>query len=296
MEQDFQTLTSFMSSTVDLFASMHAWCAANLTTFYMSATPYILIAVIVFAFLPLRLFAVQSSTVWRWVMGVMMALFPFAFLLEIGALLTLGWDVIWWCTPETFGFWGALWRVFLLILVLVVQFVAMWSFSHSMPAYLGSKDQDGSFNLSPALWGIALCYPAFWIAMFATAYLHLPTSVPVWAFCIVLGYGLIVMYARNVRTFGWLKAPVACLLGLIISVGFMVTIGIFIMALMKLTVYALINCPLIGFSFFLQTKYFPAPKAPDPNRMQFYDKDGMAHDTRVAADLRDSAKMRREGK
>ena len=296
MEPDFQTLTAFMSGTVDLFASIHQWCATNLSAFYLSATPYILIAVIVLAFMPLRLFAVQSSVVWRWVMVAMMVLFPLAFVLEMGALLTLGWEVIWWCTPDTYGFWGALWRVFLLILVLVVQFVAMWSFSHSMPGYLGATDPEASFHLSPALWGLVLCYPAFWLAMFLTAYLHLPTSVPVWIFCLVLGAGLLVMFVRNVGHFGWLKAPLACLLGLVVSVGFIVTIAIFLMALAKLTVYALINCPIIGFSFYLQSKYFPAAKPPDPNRMLFYDKDGMAHNTRLEADLRDAAKMRREGK
>ena len=254
------SLTNVMSDTVNIFAAIHHWCAAQLTGFFHTPVPYLFICLIVLAFFPLRLLANHESRVWRAVMRLMMVLFPLTFLVELGALLTLGFDVIWWCNPDTYGFWGALWRVCLLVLVLMVQLIAIWVFTNFMPEYLAgvskSNESDASFNLWPAFWGLALCYPAFWVGMFAVAYFHVPTNTPLYAFFGVLGLGVAMMLARNVKTYGLLLAPVACIIGLSINIGFLAALFILGLALLKLFVYVIISCPIIVFMFYASSKYF----------------------------------------
>lgn len=275
---------SSLATAVSAFSHLHEWCAAHLTDFYHTSFPFVFVAVLMLVSFPFLLL-VDGDTrrkPLRRGMAALLVLFPLALLMEAGFLLTMGFseDVIWWCTPVRYGFLGALWRICLLVTVLLVQFVDMVNFSGEMAAMLcsqsGKKGADVSFNLWPAFVGMALCLPAFYVSLFAIAYLHLPLWVSMCVLWGVLAWGLLKMAALNVKTFGPLKGLVASMLAIVLNFGYLVTILIFIMAVYRLFIYVVLACPWLVFLWYAGTKYFPTISFPNRN-ITFRDSHGGWH-------------------
>ncbi|MBO4613470.1 MAG: hypothetical protein J5671_09940 [Bacteroidaceae bacterium] len=252
--QKAEDLNQFMSVATKFgsgFMSVHHWCTENLTGFYHTLWPYLFIAIVSILTIPSFWWADEEKGWGVKLVRALFVLFPLAMLLELGALMTLGfYGSIWWCNPDKIGLLTAVFRVSLLLIFLLLQIVAMFIFTVYMPKQLGAvEDEDDenvpTFHMLTAFLSIIAIYPLFWLGGFAVAMFGLSGTVGSlieWGLPLL---GLLSLLYKNIRTFGPLRGFVGAALSLIIVLGFLGGLGIFFITVLKLFLSFILACPLV---------------------------------------------------
>lgn len=152
--------------------------------------------------------------------------------MEAWAFYDLGKQVFWWCDSDTYGFWGAFWRMIPFGICVYVQLI-------SIILYKGMLDIESGSDLAlkPLAISLATSIPAFLVTAAICSLLHLPkvwldiisTSV----FLTVLGAGCIKSLYRNIKVLGAGGGIAFTLFGAVYVIGACVAIGGLIMVLFQ---------------------------------------------------------------
>ncbi len=228
------------AETVDRWANMGWNKNRGIKKFFASFTPYAIIALLFAAamallYIGLKIDALRKPALYA-VPGCMLV----ASILEIWAYHAIGNSAFWWCSPERYGFFGALFRV-----IPFVAFVAFQLFSIKLYMRLLTGSEENGLSVKPMLISFGLCVPVTLAITFGCAgFLNIRSPwleiITIATFLLTLGIGLYISTKRNLKELGKASGTVFTLFGIVWAIGAVVAIIGLIIVIFKLIVQILI--------------------------------------------------------
>lgn len=210
--------------------------------FFATMTPYWIIAILFVAAMIFTWLGFKSSLIRRLSLPVVPACLLVASLLEVWAYSVLGKSAFWWCDPDRYGFFGALFRV-----IPFIAFVAFQLYSIKWYMRLITEDADNGLSVKPMLISIGICVPLSLAVLFISVGCFDIKSpwqeiIFIGTFLISLSIGIVISTRRNIKELGKRNGIAFSLFGLAWAVGAIVAIWGLIMVVFQLIIQILIVC------------------------------------------------------
>lgn len=225
--------------TVDHWVDMKWNKNREIKKFFATFIPYAIIAILCIAAIAFLFVGLKVKLLRKPALYVVPACLLIASLLEILAYWFLGTTAFWWCDPDKYGFWGALFRV-----IPFVAFVAFQFYSIKLYMRLLTDNEDNKLSVKPMLLSIGLCVPVTLVVAFSCAgffnvkspWLEIITII---TFLATLGIGLFVSTKKNLKELGKAKGTLFTLFGIVWAIGAVVALIGLIMVIFQLLVQVL---------------------------------------------------------
>lgn len=255
--------------------------------FFATMLPYWIIAILFVVSMAFVWLGFKVATLRRVALIVVPGCILAASLLEVWAYSVLGMSAFWWCNPDKYGFFGALFRV-----IPFIVFVAFQLFSIKLYMRLITNESDNDLSIKPMLISIGVCIPVSLVVLFVCAGCFDMKSpwteiVFVASFLISLGIGIFISFRRNIKELGKAGGLAFSLFGIAWSIGAVVAVAGLIMVIFKLIIQILLVVgAILGVAFAMGNG---KGSSPEPHQMMFRDDEGRLHTNGVD---RDSANRR----
>lgn len=129
----------------------HSWQGK----FFGSFTPYAIITILFVVAIAFMFIGMSVKPI-RFISLIVVPVSLFvATMLEFWAYWTLGNDAFWWCSMDTYGFWGSFLRAIPFVIFVAFQLYSLKGYECLL---LGDKDVDG-LSIKPAAISLAICIP-----------------------------------------------------------------------------------------------------------------------------------------
>lgn len=240
-----QSFIDFKDGFLLLVTGKHEWMASHFTGVFHS--PWLYGGILVVSLLTLLTFfdlgTRKRTGIWSKMVRYMTVAFPIAMLLMQVALLTLGKEgCVWWCNPQQLGGWKTIFRIFLFMLFLAVQWGATIVYFLYRRRKASDDDDETWDNIS--FWflfcSLVVFYPfASWAISYLASWIHLPGIVPIVLWLAIPVVGLLNVWMDNHNTFGSKDGLLFTLLALCVAVGLLAGLCSLIEALSVLYHYAM---------------------------------------------------------
>ena len=211
--------------------------------FYTTSTPlYIILGLFLFTAL-LGLFGGRWEAVRMKAALLFSICILIASLLEILGYYLLGSDAFWWCDYDRYGFWGSLWRVIPLGLVVAYQFYSIYLFERLLLPDEGEYS-DRKISIKPAAIGLAGCIPLTVIAvLIAQNALDLSQLwvdiVGASTLLLTLVLGIFLTLRKNSKVFGKMLGILVTLFSIVYIIAGIISAIILIVIIFKLIIQIL---------------------------------------------------------
>lgn len=248
--------------------------------FFASATPYWIISILfVIAALALYL-GIKSAPLRPLALRVTPVALLLATSLEVWAYSVWGSDIFWWCDPDHYGFFGALFRVIPFALFVTFQLVSIKYYSW----LLIGKEKTEEISWKPLFIGMAACIPVFVISVCLLAVSGIKGDTNLFislaAFFVSLIGGLLYTGRKNTQILGKSNGIMFTIFAAVYFIGAIISIWGLILVLFKLIIQILmIIAAIFGVAFAFSSK-----SGEEQKQMLFYDKSGTGHITGVDRD------------
>lgn len=258
---------------------------STLGKFFATMTPYWIIAILFIVAMVFTWLGFKGLTMRNIALKVVPACILGASLLEIWAFTVMNTDAFWWCSPDRFGFFGALFRVIPFII-----FVGFQLYSIKLYMLLLTEDDDNNLSVKPMLLSFGLCIPiTVAVSLLCSGCFGMGSPwieiVTVIVFAISLGVGLVISAKRNFEELGKTRGMAFTLFGIVWAIGAIVAIlGIIIIIFQLILQMLFVAAMAFGLSFAMKNGAKEQPRT-----MMFRDDDGNLHTNSVD---RDSANQR----
>lgn len=263
------------AGTVDRWADMGWNKNRGIKKFFASFTPYAMIALLFAAAMALLYLGLKIDILRKPALYAVPGCMLVASILEIWAYHTLGNSAFWWCSPDRYGFFGALFRV-----IPFIAFVAFQLYSIKLYMRLISNDEDNGLSIKPMLLSIGLCVPVTLAVVFGCAgllnirspWLEIITIV---TFLSSLGIGLYISTKRNLKELGKTAGTMFTLFGIVWAIGAVVAIVGLITVIFKLILQILVVCAGIFLVSMMATRRYRDSYG------NVYEEDGFGNRTKI---------------
>lgn len=229
------------AGTVDRWADMEWNKNRGIQKFFASFTPYAMIALLFAAAMALLYLGLKNDALRKPALNAVPACMLVASILEIWAYHTLGNSAFWWCSPDRYGFFGALFRV-----IPFIAFVAFQLYSIKLYMRLISGDEDNGLSIKPMLISIGLCVPVTLAVVFVCAGLNIRSPwleiITIVTFLSSLSIGLYLSTKRNLKELGKNAGTMFTLFGIVWAIGAVVAIVGLVTVIFKLLLQILVVC------------------------------------------------------
>lgn len=262
--------------------------------FFMSYTPYIIIAVLFLGIMLLNGLAIKRRVMKRVAVVAVPLCILVGSLLEVWAYRVLGTDCFWWCDKNHYGFFGSLLRIIPFALIVFYQLMSIRFYEPLLFGDDFDPDIHDGVSIKPALLGILLVVPVTIAAAIIADKTALKHSG--WedffilaCFCLSLFGGIVVSAKRNIERLHSVKTGLLLtLFSLVYIVGCIVAVWGLVVVLFKLIIQVVLFIVGALFLFkFLPADAFSSSSSGSPR--VYYDKHGFSH---TSAFDRDQANRR----
>ncbi len=228
------------AGTVDRWADMDWNKNRGTRKFFASFTPYAFIVLLFAAAMALLFLGLKIGLLRKPALYAVPGCMLLASILEIWAYSVMGNDAFWWCSPEKYGFFGALFRV-----IPFVAFVAFQLFSIKQYMRLLTGSEENGLSVKPMLTSFGLCVPVTLAITFGCAgFLNIRSPwleiITIATFLLTLGIGLYISTKRNLKELGKASGAVFTLFGIVWAIGAVIAIIGLIIVIFKLIFQILI--------------------------------------------------------
>ena len=245
--------------------------------FFATMIPYWLIALLFLAAMAYTFVGMKSGRARRVAIVVVPAAILLASVIEISAVWVMGNSAFWWCSPDRYGFWGALWRV--------IPFVAIVAFQlYSIVLYkqlLTEDDPDRELSLKPMAISLGICLPATVLTAIVLTLAKVPDTVlellSVAVFLVSLGVGLWMSARRNIAALGRAAGIAFTAFAAVYIIGSIVAIYGLIVVIFQLILQILVVLAAIAGVCFVMGQNSGSGSSQPPRL--YYDKSGNAHNS-----------------
>lgn len=208
--------------------------------FFAMMTPYWVIAILLVVAMAFTWLGLKSEILRTLALPIIPCSLLAASLLEIWAYWTLGTSAFWWCSPDKYGFFGALFRV-----IPFVAFVAFQLYSIKLYMRLLTNDEDNKLSVKPLLLSIGLCIPITLAMTFLCAGLFDMRSpwleiITIVTFFVSLVIGLYISTKKNLKELGKISGTLFTTFGIVWAIGAVVAIIGLIIVIFKLILQILV--------------------------------------------------------
>lgn len=243
--------------------------------FFATMTPYWIIAFLFILAMAFMWAGLKNEKVRRPALIVVPGCILVGSLLEVWAYCVLGSTAFWWCDPDRYGFFGALFRV--------LPFMAIVAFQlYSIKLYMRllTNDEENGLSVKPMLLSIGLCIPiAIAVTFLCAGVFGLKSTalavVTVVTFLLSLGIGLYISTKKNLKELGKTAGTMFTLFGIAWAVGAVVAIVGLVIVIFKLIFQILvIVAAVVSVGSVMGKEGSGSSSAP---KRIFYDRDGNAH-------------------
>lgn len=228
----------------------------------------------------------------NWLIGVFLFIAPvfafFTIILEIDAVMKLGWDCCWWLNGAYVGDFQRFFNIFLLFMAVRWQYKTIDAYATGMEAFLCSSDavprQQLLYNIliSVVVFAVTaivgICLYAWVNPTFGTVVLYIAAIAGIG----YLLYSLFAMFVQMKQSAGWILTILYTLFVILWAIGTLLLVGVLIWQIVKIIIPFLV---LMGFGKMIPGLGLDKPSAP----MKWYDSNGGVHNSLMARDLRNQA-------
>lgn len=208
--------------------------------FFATMTPYWIVAILLVISMAFTWLGLKNEKIREIALIEVPSSLLAVSVIEAMAYWTLGTTAFWWCDPDKFGFFGALFRVIPFIL-----FVAFQLYSIKLYMHLLTNDEDNELSVKPMLISIGLCIPVTLAVVFCCAgffgikspWLEIITVV---TFLLSLGIGIFISTKKNLEELGKTAGTMFTLFGIVWAIGAVVALVGLVIVIFKLILQILI--------------------------------------------------------
>jgi|GEM_PF-681488 len=198
-----------------------------------------------------------------------------------------GGNLLWWITSDEYGFWAKLLRLIPLLIFLIAQGFSPFLYTTFMEKYLGGKE----LSIKSQFISVVIMIPvAIIVYIIASAFVDKEQSDMLFWIVSGVSVAVAIVYSlvKNIKSTGSRTGIIFTVTSMILCVGTLLTVLIFIVALISLIFEML---PLIGVIIgisFVFGKNFGNAVMNRNDAGQYIASDGSAHSTQSARDSRNT--------
>ncbi len=272
------------ADAVDLLGDTRS--SANHTAmgrFFATMTPYWAIAILFIVAMLFTFLGLKYNPVANIAVKVVPASILAASILEIWAFAVLKTDAFWWCSPDRFGFFGALLRVIPFLLFVCFQLYCIRPYMHLL-----TGDEYNNLSVKPMILSFGLSIPiTIVVSLLCSGLLGIksPWSEIITAvvFIISIVIGVLISAKRNFEELGKKQGLLFTIFGIIWAIGSLVAIlGVFIVLIQLIIQTLMVAAIIFFFSFAMKSG---AQSSGTQRNIMFRDESGAMHTNFVDRDI-----------